>query len=95
MTETHPVIMALKLELEKPRSNISDIPMGSIQVSLSLPVQTNPQTITFKAGINAKGVTILVAHLTAFHTTYKAKKTNLLSSLKNFDYLFFSLFICN
>ena len=44
MTETHPVVMALKLELEKTRSNISDIPRGSIQVSLPLPVQTNPQT---------------------------------------------------
>ena len=40
--------------------------------------------MTFKAGMNAKGVTILVAHLTAFHTTYTAKKNEFAVGFEDF-----------
>ena len=89
MTEIQPAITALKLELEKTRSNIQDIPRGSIQITLPVPVQTNSDAMVFKAGMNAKGVTVLVVHLQAFHTDYTAKKHEYAVNFETFLLVFF------
>jgi len=84
MSATHPAIMALKLELFNSRNYVKDAPIGKIEVTLPIPVQTNPTTVTHKFGTNPEGVTILVAHLTAFHTPYTADKSEFKCQLESF-----------
>lgn len=73
VSPTHPMIMVLKLELEINRSNIEAKLRGSIELALPIPVQTDSNTVNFKAGKTADGVIILIAHLSAFPTYTKTK----------------------
>ena len=62
MSVTHPIVLSLKSELENNRKNIQEEPRGSIQVTLSIPVQTNTEKIKCKAGQDEDGVLVVVAN---------------------------------
>lgn len=74
MSATHPTVIAVKTELENHRGNIETKPRGSIELSLPIPVQTDPKTVSDKAGKTPNGVIVLIANLTAFHCSYTMKK---------------------
>ena len=84
MSNTHPAVVALKLELANARNSVKDAPIGKIEVTLPIPVQTNPKTVTYKCGTDLERVTILVAHLTAFNTPYTADKSEFKCHLEIF-----------
>jgi hypothetical protein len=72
---TSSMIMGLKGELKRNRSNVESIPMGTMEITLPIAVQTDPQTISYKVGKNSEGVIVLIAKLSAFHSVYSKKKT--------------------
>lgn len=78
------MIIALKAELENLRGNIEAKPRSSIQLSLPIPVQTDPNTVSYKAGKTPDGVSVLIANLSAFHTSYSMKKAEFECEFKEF-----------
>jgi hypothetical protein len=44
---------------ERNRSNVESIPMGTMEITLPIAVQTDPQTISYKIGKNSEGVIVL------------------------------------
>ncbi|KAK4010312.1 hypothetical protein OUZ56_019457 [Daphnia magna] len=56
MTVEHPKIIALKLELENNRQHIDRKPQGSMEISLPIPVKTDPNTVNYKLAKGTDGV---------------------------------------
>ena len=79
-----PYIVALQSELENHRSNIQDTPRGSIELTLPIPVQTDPGTVSYKNGKTPNGIIVLIANLSAFHGSYTMKKTELECPFQDF-----------
>ena len=79
---THLKIIALKLDLENNRKHIEAAPQGSMEIALPIPVQTDADTITFDK--NAEGVTMLIADLRAFRTSYTTKKNEFVCKFEKF-----------
>ena len=84
MSPTHPIILSLKSELENNRKKIDETPRGTMQISLPIPVQTNHDKFTFKAGKNSEGVLVVSAQLSAFDTAYTAKQSDFPCKFQNF-----------
>lgn len=78
------MIIALKTELENHRDNIETKPQGSIELSLPIPVQTDPSTVSYKAGKTPDGVIVLIANLSAFHNSYTMKKAGFECEFQDF-----------
>ena len=72
MTVDTPKIIALKLELENNRQRID--PQGSIEISLPIPVKTDPNTVNYKLAKGTDCVIVLMADVCTFHRTYTAIK---------------------
>ena len=84
MTVTHHKIIALKLELENSRKHIDSKPQGSIEISLPIPVKTDPDTVCYKLAKETDGVIILMADLCAFHRAYTVVKPEFQCSFEKF-----------
>jgi hypothetical protein len=84
MAINHPKIIALKLELENNRKHENRKPQGSIEVSLPIPVKTDPDSITYKLAKGTDGVIVLMADLCAFHRAYIAIKPEFRSDFEDF-----------
>lgn len=72
MALNHPKIIALKLELENNRKHVNSKPQGTMDITLPIPVKTDPDTITYKVAKGLDGVTVLMVDLCAFHRSYTA-----------------------
>ncbi|KAI9554969.1 hypothetical protein GHT06_020258 [Daphnia sinensis] len=72
MTVEHPKITALKLELENNTQHIDRKPKGSMEISLPIPVKTDPNTVNYKLAKGTGGVIVLMADLCSFHRSYTA-----------------------
>jgi hypothetical protein len=70
MSVTHPKIVAMKQELENHRKHINCAPKGSMELTLPVPVKTDPDTVSFKLAKGSVGELILMADLCCFHRKY-------------------------
>ena len=61
MTVNHPKIKALKLELENNGQHLDGKPQGSMEISLPIPVKTDPNTVNYKLAKETDGVIVLMA----------------------------------
>lgn len=71
----HPKIMALKKELENHRDCVDEIPVGVIELSLPIPVQTAAESIKFQGGLK-DGHRIVMADLKAYAKPYLLKQAD-------------------
>ncbi len=75
ITNYHPKIVALKKELHLNRERIDQTPMGSIELTLPISVQTAESSIE-RYGMRQKedGSRVLIAELTAYQSMYTVKE---------------------
>jgi len=73
MAACDPKIVALKSDLQFTRQHKNDVPKGSIEISLPIPVQTAANTITRGGQTRKDGSQAIVDELTAYQTSYTLK----------------------
>ncbi|KAI9553673.1 hypothetical protein GHT06_021600 [Daphnia sinensis] len=66
----HPLIEALKKDLEKSRSSVEEIPRGFMELTLPISVQTVANSISITGEKNKDGTKYLVVILTGYQTVY-------------------------
>lgn len=70
----HPKIEALKKDLEKCRSCIDQIPKGSIELTLPIPVQTIVNSVKITGKKTKDGTRFLIAELMGYQNAYMVKE---------------------
>jgi hypothetical protein len=73
MAACDPKIVALKSYLQFTRQHKNDVPKGSIEISLPIPVHTAANTITRGGQTRKDGSQAIVVELTAYQTSYTLK----------------------
>jgi hypothetical protein len=73
MAACDPKIVALKSDLKLTRQHKDDVPKGSIEISLPIPVQTAANTITRGGQTRKDGSQAILVELTAYQTSYTLK----------------------
>jgi len=69
----HPLIEALKTDLQNFRSNVEEIPRGFMELTLPISVQTVDSSISVKGKTNKDGTRYLIAMLTGYQIAYTLK----------------------
>lgn len=70
----HPLIEALKKDLEKSRSSVDEIPRGFMELTLPISVQTAANSIYVTGKKNKDGTKYLVVTLMGYQTAYTIKE---------------------
>ena len=81
---THPVLLALKSELENNRDNTNEKCRGSIELKLQIAVQKKAYKIDQRVGRKKEGVLILIAEVYAFKTTLTVNYVDISTKKENF-----------
>lgn len=79
MPSCHPKIEQLRNDLELYREKIEDIPKGSIELILPIPVQTVAGSVSIDGKIieDDRNATYLVVELTGYQTAYSVKEKDM------------------
>ena len=81
---SHPLLLALKMELENNRTHINEEPRGTIELILPIPVLTRAGTFSYMAGVNNERVLVFIGHLSALDTAYTSNHFDLPCKQENF-----------
>ncbi len=84
----HPKIVQLKKGLQKCRASKDDTPVGTIDLTLPIPVLTSENSISRPGRKNKDGVMIMIIELTAYESLYSVKSKRSVKENKKvlFDY---------
>jgi hypothetical protein len=79
----HPLILSLKNDLKFHRDSIDSTPLGEIELTLPISVQTATTSIKHNGVISDDGTMVLVAHLMAYQNSYTVKQKCTTVEFKN------------